>query len=90
MELALGPYQPWSEREDQLRDRWCAKREEYRSGGTELYNLRQLQTYRRRGSAEDRTRPVKVAIGERRKPRPEGRPGFLRVDSLHQGNLRMG
>jgi transposase InsO family protein len=35
----------------------------------------------------DKTRPVKVNIGERRKPRPEGRPGFLRVDSVHQGNL---
>ena len=35
----------------------------------------------------DKTRPVKVNIGERRKPRPEGRPGFLRVDSVHQGDL---
>lgn len=35
----------------------------------------------------DKTRPVKVHIGERRKPRPEGRPGFLRVDSVHQGDL---
>ena len=28
-----------------------------------------------------------TAVGERRKPRPEGRPGFVRVDSLHQGDL---
>lgn len=26
-------------------------------------------------------------IGERRKPRPEGRPGFIRVDTVHQGDL---
>jgi len=30
---------------------------------------------------------VQVRIGERRRPRPEGRPGFLRVDSVHQGDL---
>lgn len=52
-----------------------------------LYNLRQSQTYQRVRGAVDKTRPVKVHIGERRKPRPEGRPGFLRVDSVHQGDL---
>ncbi len=34
-----------------------------------------------------KTRAVQVAIGERRKPRPEGRPGYLRVDTVHQGDL---
>lgn len=52
-----------------------------------LYNLRGSQTYQRRRGSVDKTRPVKVNIGERRKPRPEGRPGFLRVDSVHQGDL---
>ncbi len=52
-----------------------------------LYNLRQSQIYRRRRRAVNKTRPVKVNIGERRKPFPEGRPGFLRVDSVHQGDL---
>ena len=28
-----------------------------------------------------------MAIGECRKPHPGGRPGFLRVDSVHQGDL---
>jgi hypothetical protein len=28
-----------------------------------------------------------VAIGERRKPDPQGRPGYLRVDTVHQGDL---
>jgi transposase InsO family protein len=27
-----------------------------------------------------------VAIGERRAPAPEGRPGFIRIDSVHQGD----
>lgn len=34
-----------------------------------------------------KTRPAQVSIGERRKPHPDGRPGFLRVDSVHQGDL---
>ncbi|PIQ68540.1 MAG: hypothetical protein COV91_03580 [Candidatus Taylorbacteria bacterium CG11_big_fil_rev_8_21_14_0_20_46_11] len=29
---------------------------------------------------------MQLAIGERRKPYPEGKPGFLRVDSVHQGD----
>jgi len=52
-----------------------------------LYNLRQSQTYRRRRGTVDKTRPVRINIGERRKPFPQGRPGFLRVDSVHQGDL---
>ena len=52
-----------------------------------LYNLRQSQTYTRSRGTFAKTRSVKIAIGERRKPRPDGRPGFLRVDSVHQGDL---
>lgn len=52
-----------------------------------LYNLRHSQSYQRQRGAVDKTRPVRFTIGERRKPRPDGRPGFLRVDSLHQGDL---
>ena len=33
-----------------------------------------------------KTQPTSVAIGERRKPYPCGIPGFLRVDSVHQGD----
>jgi hypothetical protein len=32
------------------------------------------------------SRPAAIAIGERRKPDPQGRPGFLRVDTVHQGD----
>lgn len=28
-----------------------------------------------------------VSIGERRRPEPNGRPGYLRVDTVHQGDL---
>ena len=52
-----------------------------------LYNLRQSHAYRRIRGHVDKTRPTKITIGERRKPHPEGRPGFLRVDSVHQGDL---
>ena len=38
-----------------------------------LYNLRKSQAYRRQRTVWTRTRPSAVAIGERRKPRPEGR-----------------
>jgi transposase InsO family protein len=52
-----------------------------------LYRLRRSRTYRRRHVVYQSTRPTRVAIGERRKPRPEGRPGYLRVDTVHQGDL---
>jgi transposase InsO family protein len=52
-----------------------------------LYNLRGSQTYQRCRGRVDKTQAVKIRIGERRRPRPEGRPGFLRVDSVHQGDL---
>lgn len=52
-----------------------------------LYNLRQHKTYRTQRGRFDKTRSVRVQIGERRKPAPEGKPGYLRVDSVHQGDL---
>lgn len=52
-----------------------------------LYNLRHSADYQRRRRHVTKTRPSAVAIGERRRPRPDGRPGFLRVDTVHQGDL---
>lgn len=52
-----------------------------------LYNLRQHKTYQAKRGAFDKTRPTEVNIGERRKPAPDGCPGYLRVDSVHQGDL---
>ena len=51
-----------------------------------LYNLRRSTAYLNERGHVAKTRPSRVNIGERRKPRPEGRPGFLRVDSVHQGD----
>lgn len=51
-----------------------------------LYNLRRRNGYLRRRQLWTKTRPVGVAIGERRAPTPNNRPGYLRVDSVHQGD----
>ena len=51
-----------------------------------LYNLRASARYRNQAAVFEATRPAAIAIGERRKPDPQGRPGFLRVDTVHQGD----
>ena len=51
-----------------------------------IYNLRKSGTYRKRRIVYQSTRPVSVSIGERRKPDPQGRPGYLRIDTVHQGD----
>ena len=51
-----------------------------------LYNLRHSARYRKLAARWEPTRPSAIAIGERRKPDPQGRPGFLRVDTVHQGD----
>jgi len=51
-----------------------------------LYNLRQQTHYRQRRLHYVRTRPTAVSIGERRPPDPQGQPGYLRLDTVHQGD----
>jgi transposase InsO family protein len=51
-----------------------------------LYNLRRNPRYRERLKNYRKTRPSPVAIGERRRPDPRSRPGYLRVDTVHQGD----
>jgi len=51
-----------------------------------LYNLRKSQRYRERRLNYVKTRPTAVSIGERRKPDPRGQPGYLRLDTVHQGD----
>jgi len=51
-----------------------------------LYNLRRSARYRKLAAIWEPTRPTGIAIGERRKPGPQGRPGFLRIDTVHQGD----
>ena len=52
-----------------------------------LYNLRHSTTYQRRRGNVEKTRAVHIRIGERRRPHPQGRPGFVRADTVHQGDL---
>ena len=52
-----------------------------------IYNLRKSKEYQTLGRIFDKTKSKISNIGIRRKPNPEGRPGFLRVDSVHQGDL---
>jgi transposase InsO family protein len=49
-----------------------------------LYNLRRNPGYRL--LHYEKTRPTVVQIGERKKPAPNGQPGFLRIDTVHQGD----
>ena len=52
-----------------------------------LYNLRASEPYRKQRLVWHRTRPAPVAIGIRKAPAPEGLPGYIRIDTVHQGDL---
>jgi transposase InsO family protein len=51
-----------------------------------LYNLRQHQRYRERRLNYTKTKSTAISIGERRPPDPQGQPGYLRLDTVHQGD----
>jgi hypothetical protein len=51
-----------------------------------LYNLRRSSGYQAQRMRFTQTRPVCNAIGLRKAPAPEGRAGFVRIDSVHQGD----
>lgn len=51
-----------------------------------IYNLRGSTVYRNHRVKVHHTQARQVLIGERRKPDPRGQPGYLRVDTVHQGN----
>ena len=52
----------------------------------QLYRFRKVEAYRKKNTSYQPTRPTPIPIGERRKPRPQGRPGYLRIDTVHQGD----
>jgi transposase InsO family protein len=53
-----------------------------------LYNLRHSAPYRNQRVLLTKTQPTKnTTIGVRKAPAPEGRPGFIRIDSVHQGDF---
>lgn len=51
-----------------------------------LYNLRKSKAYSGQRHQYEKTKPVCSKIGERRKPLANGQPGFIRIDSVHQGD----
>jgi transposase InsO family protein len=52
----------------------------------QIYRFRKTAEYRKRHTSYQPTRPTPIPIGERRKPDPNGRPGYLRIDTVHQGD----
>jgi transposase InsO family protein len=52
----------------------------------QLYRFRNTGAYRQRNTSYQPTRPTVIPIGERRKPQPQGSPGYLRIDTVHQGD----
>ena len=51
-----------------------------------LYNLRRSTPYQRQRCTLTKTRPKAAPIGIRRKPCPNDQPGYIRIDSVHQGD----
>ena len=67
--------------------------EEYRNiadiSVSHIYNLKKKVPYLRNISFYQKTRKGKgKTIGQRCKPQPQGKPGYLRVDTLHQGDQK--
>lgn len=52
-----------------------------------IYNFRENKYYKKNALFLTGTKPTAINIGERSAPRPYGRPGYIRVDSVHQGDL---
>jgi hypothetical protein len=50
----------------------------------QIYNLRHCQRYG--GKHYTHTKPVVSKIGERVKPQSQGLPGYIRIDTVHQGD----
>ncbi|MDP2229948.1 hypothetical protein [Methylotenera sp.] len=51
-----------------------------------LYNLRGGKQYQLKRRHWTKTRPTAIPIGQRRAPQPNGSPGYIRIDSVHQGD----
>lgn len=51
-----------------------------------LYNLRATNSYKNKRVHFTKTRGKPSTIGVRKAPRPNGFPGYIRIDSVHQGD----
>jgi hypothetical protein len=54
---------------------------------THLYRLRATKTYEQRSQHMSKTQSKGSSIGIRKKPEPSGQPGFIRADTVHQGDF---
>lgn len=52
-----------------------------------IYNLREKRQYLSAAKTFEHTQAVQRNIGLRKRPEADGKPGYLRVDSVHQGDL---
>jgi len=52
-----------------------------------LYSLRGSDSYRKQRLVWQKTRPSPITIGVRKAPAPQGLPGYIRIDTVHQGDL---
>ena len=56
--------------------------------GSEQLHLRKSTPYKKQRVFYEKTKsPKGVLIGERRKPQSDGKPGYIRIDTVHQGDL---
>jgi len=51
-----------------------------------LYNLRHSSGYKKQRRTFEKTKPKRSDIGIRKKPFPNGKPGYIRIDTVHQGD----
>lgn len=51
-----------------------------------IYNLRAKTIYQRMNQQFQATKSKPSSIGERRKPKANGKPGYIRIDTVHQGD----
>ncbi len=52
-----------------------------------IYILRGSRFYQTHSLTFKKTQAVQRNIGERKKPEPNGEPGYIRIDTVHQGDL---
>lgn len=52
-----------------------------------FYRLRASDPYKEKSLTVGRTISVSRSIGIRKKPQPNGKPGYIRADTVHQGDL---
>lgn len=53
----------------------------------QFYRLRASDQYKEKSLTVGRTISVLRSIGIRKKPQPNGKPGYIRADTVHQGDL---